>query len=88
MKPVGQPERTISQRALRNDNAAIIDAVEEGETFTVTRAGRPVATLGPYRPSGPPLLRAASKPSWQIKPLNLKSDETTEELIDFLRGER
>jgi prevent-host-death family protein len=39
--------RTITQRELRNDSAAIMDAVERGETFVVTRNGTPVAELGP-----------------------------------------
>ena len=38
---------TIPQRALRNDNAAIIAAVAAGETFVVTRNGEPVAELRP-----------------------------------------
>lgn len=39
--------RTIGQRELRNDNAKVIDAVVAGETFTVTRHGKPVAELRP-----------------------------------------
>lgn len=38
---------TISQRELRNDNAEIVRRVEAGESFTVTRNGRPVAELVP-----------------------------------------
>ena len=38
---------TIGQRELRNDNAKVIDAVEAGETFVVTRNGTPVAELRP-----------------------------------------
>ena len=34
--------KSISQRELRNDNAAIIRAVEAGESFTVTKRGVPV----------------------------------------------
>ena len=37
----------ISQRELRNDNADIMRRVEAGETFTVTRNGRPVAKVIP-----------------------------------------
>jgi prevent-host-death family protein len=40
----------IPQRALRNDNAAIIRRVEAGERFVVTRNGKPVADLVPHRP--------------------------------------
>lgn len=41
--------RTIAQRELRNDNAKVIDAVESGETFVVTRNGVPVAELRPIQ---------------------------------------
>lgn len=39
--------REIAQRELRNDNAEVIRQVEAGETFVVTRNGRPVAELRP-----------------------------------------
>lgn len=39
--------KTISQRELRNENSAVIDAVERGETFRITRHGVEVAELGP-----------------------------------------
>jgi prevent-host-death family protein len=39
--------KVISQRELRNDNAAIMRGVEEGEVYTVTRRGVPVARLVP-----------------------------------------
>ncbi len=38
---------TISQRELRNDNADIMRRVESGETFVVTRNGKPVAQVIP-----------------------------------------
>ncbi len=37
----------IGQRQLRNDNAEIMRRVEAGETFVVTRNGKPVAELRP-----------------------------------------
>jgi prevent-host-death family protein len=40
-------DRTIPQRELRNDISAILRAVENGDTFTITVRGRPVARLGP-----------------------------------------
>lgn len=46
---------TISQRELRNDNAVIMRRVEAGESFTVTRNGRPVADLVPHQ--GPKALK-------------------------------
>lgn len=39
--------RTITQRELRNDNAAVMDAVEAGETIVVTRNGVPTAVIKP-----------------------------------------
>lgn len=44
---------TISQRELRNDNAVIMRRVEAGESFTVTRNGRPVADLVPHQGERP-----------------------------------
>lgn len=46
MFPMG---RVISQRELRNESAAVMDAVEHGETIVVTRNGTPVAELRPVR---------------------------------------
>ena len=42
-------QRTITQRELRNESAAIMDAVEAGETMVVTRNGVPVARLSPIK---------------------------------------
>jgi prevent-host-death family protein len=41
--------RTIPQRELRNNSAAVLREAEEGEEFVITVDGRPVAVLGPYR---------------------------------------
>ncbi len=42
--------RTITQRELRNDSAAVLREVQAGKTLIVTRNGMPVAELRP----GPP----------------------------------
>jgi prevent-host-death family protein len=39
--------RKITQRELRNDSARILKAAEQGEEFTVTRNGTPIARLVP-----------------------------------------
>jgi prevent-host-death family protein len=39
---------SIPQRQLRNDNAEIMRRVEAGETFVITRNGRPIADLVPH----------------------------------------
>jgi prevent-host-death family protein len=69
---------TISQRELRNDSGAIMRRVEQGETFTVTRNGVPIADLLPHDPSGArrtqrfvPVAEiahgAATLPSWGLQ---------------------
>lgn len=46
----------IPQRELRNSNADILNRVESGESFVVTRNGVPVAEVIPHSPqSGPPM---------------------------------
>jgi prevent-host-death family protein len=42
--------RTITQRELRNQSAAVLREVEAGRTIVVTRNGTPVAELRPIRP--------------------------------------
>ena len=39
--------KTISQREFRNNSAAVMDAVEAGETYLVTRNGVEIAELRP-----------------------------------------
>ena len=48
---------TIGQRQLRNDNAEIMRRVEAGESFVVTRNGRPIADLVPHGSPVPPRRR-------------------------------
>ena len=43
----GQPE--ITQRDLRNKSREIMDAVEGGQAFTITRDGREIGELIPIR---------------------------------------
>jgi prevent-host-death family protein len=43
--------RTVTQRELRNASAAVMDAVERGETFRITRHGTVVAELRPVEAS-------------------------------------
>ncbi|MBA3747608.1 MAG: type II toxin-antitoxin system prevent-host-death family antitoxin [Solirubrobacterales bacterium] len=38
---------TIPQRELRNNVSEVLRRAEQGERFTITVAGRPVAELGP-----------------------------------------
>jgi prevent-host-death family protein len=52
--------KTISQREFRNHSAAVMDAVEAGETYHITRNGIEVAELRPLtrrrRPSAEELV--------------------------------
>lgn len=41
--------KAIPQRALRNDNAKVVDAVIGGDSFVITRNGEPVAELRPIK---------------------------------------
>jgi prevent-host-death family protein len=81
--------KTISQRELRNDNAEVMRGVEEGETYTVTRRGVPVARLVPLaevsdlRCDRPPKRR----PSYTSL-ARVQSRDSTEELLNDLRGGR
>ena len=42
--------KTINQRELRNDSAAVLREVQAGRTITITRNGIPVAELRPIPP--------------------------------------
>jgi prevent-host-death family protein len=42
--------RTVTQRQLRNDSAAVLRDVQAGETITVMRNGTPIAELRPIPP--------------------------------------
>jgi prevent-host-death family protein len=44
----GSVPESIAQRQLRNDNAEIMRRVEAGESFVITRNGRPIADLVPH----------------------------------------
>ena len=41
--------RDITQRQLRNDSGEVMRALDQGETFVVTRNGVPVGELTPLR---------------------------------------
>jgi prevent-host-death family protein len=43
---------TIPQRELRNNVSDVLRRAEQGERFTITVAGRPVAELGPPPQAG------------------------------------
>ncbi|MCL2787659.1 MAG: hypothetical protein FWD59_04085 [Micrococcales bacterium] len=81
--------KTINQRTLRNDNAAVIRDVEGGESFVVTRRGVPVATLQPHgRHSGPRVARPATRRFEDATFTLVKRTMTVQDVLDDLRGER
>jgi prevent-host-death family protein len=61
---------TIPQKELRNNVADVLRRAEAGEEFTITVAGRPVATLGPAQRrrwvTGPDLARVWQTPAPEI----------------------
>ncbi len=71
--------KTITQRELRNESAAVMDAVEKGETVIVTRNGYPIAELRPLRrhtfASSAELLRAfRDLPRMDLAAMRAESD--------------
>lgn len=87
--------RTIPQRELRNDSAAILAEVAAGATIQVTSNSRPMAVLvppqldpvqramlsGSVRPAGPRVRLAGI-------PRATRPGSTIGEALDDLRGER
>ena len=84
--------RTISQRELRNDNAAVMRAVEAGESFLVTRNGAPVAVVKPVSEAelgtGLPFARQARRAADFRAWPRVASTVESAEILDDLRAER
>jgi prevent-host-death family protein len=57
----------VTIRELRNHGGDVVDRVAAGEHLTVTRDGRPVAELRPYRPT--PLSAAVLLRRWRRLPI-------------------
>ena len=57
----------VTIRELRNHGGAVVDRVAAGERLTVTRDGRPVAELRPYRST--PLSAAFLLRRWRRLPI-------------------
>lgn len=81
--------KTISQRQLRNDNAEVMRGVEEGETYTITRRGVPVARLVALAEvSDLRCDRPAKRHPSYTSLARVRSRTSTEELLNDLRGDR
>ena len=76
------PDRTIPQRELRNNVAAVLRAAEAGETFTVTVRGRPVARVVPPGEPGRPRVDVDRETVMRI--LALPLDEAPAAELDAL----
>jgi prevent-host-death family protein len=82
--------KVIPHRELRNNSSAVLRAVESGETFEITNHGKVVAVLIP--PAAASMLTARIRPATirgrfsELVPF--ESDETSQEILDDLRGER
>jgi len=81
--------KTISQRELRNDNAEVIRGVEQGETYTVTRRGVPIARLVPLGDATDLRCdRPAKKRPTYATQARIRISTPSSELLEDLRGDR
>ena len=81
--------RTISQRELRNDNAAVVRGVADGESYIITRHGIPVARLVPVGSDSD--LRIDRPAKKRVKYADRKrviGPTPIGEVLDDLRGDR
>lgn len=83
--------REIAHRELRNESSRVLREVEDGETFTVTNRGRPVAMLSPVSEEGTRLTlraRRASVSGGFASIPSVESDWSSGEILEDLRGAR
>ena len=80
--------RTISQRELRNDSAAVLRKVAQGESVRVTTRGTPVALVSPIadRPVDELVLRRGTG-DFSL-PRGVHVEESTADVLAELRGDR
>jgi prevent-host-death family protein len=79
--------RTISQREMRNESGQVLREVEEGQSFTVTRRGTPVARIVPYG-SDAARSRPARRPAIFSFAELVRASSSSEEILAELRDER
>jgi prevent-host-death family protein len=77
---------TIAQRQLRNDSAEIMRRVEAGESFVITRNGKPVADLVPHarEPKRRKTLREFQEDMRKLPPIDVEQwyrDRDTDDVI-------
>lgn len=80
--------KSISQRELRNDSGEIMRQVGRGVWFRVTSRGTPVAVLAPIEYSAVDELTLREGTQQMTFPPGVRVDETSDQLLAELRGER
>ncbi|MGI8417975.1 MAG: type II toxin-antitoxin system Phd/YefM family antitoxin [Nakamurella sp.] len=79
----------INQRELRNDSAEVMRQVEQGQSFTVTRRGVPVARLSPLTDDADlRCLRPARRHVVYSQTVRVTTEVSSEEMLTDLRGDR
>lgn len=79
----------INQRQLRNDSAEVMRRVEQGQTYTVTRRGVPVARLSPI--TGESELRCLQPARRRVvysEATRVATAKPSEEIVAEIRDER
>lgn len=82
------PMRTISQRELRNDSGEIMRGLERGESYRVTRRGRPVGVLRPDSADALDDLTVRHGTGVMEFPPGRVATESTQDVLRELRGDR
>lgn len=80
--------KTISQRELRNDSGEIMRGLTRGESYRITSRGVPVGVLGPIAASALDDLTLRQAEAPMTFPLGARIEESTDEVLAELRGER
>jgi prevent-host-death family protein len=80
---------TIGQRQLRNDNAEIMRRVEAGESFVITRNGKPVADLVPHarEPTRRRTVREFQEEMRKLPPIDVEQWYRDREADDLIFGD-
>jgi prevent-host-death family protein len=80
---------TIPQRQLRNDSGEILRRVEAGESFVITRNGKPVADLVPHAPEPKrrKTLREFQEDMRQLPPIDVEQWYRDRDADDLIFGD-
>jgi prevent-host-death family protein len=80
---------TIPQRQLRNDSGEIMRRVEAGESFVITRNGKPVADLVPHarEPRRRKTLREFQEDMRKLPPVDVEQWYRDREADDLIFGD-